>query len=478
MCLLCSMTTSGCGTDPGGPEVIGGGADAGAVDGTVDGEDAVADVGDADVHASQDTVRPDSEAIETDAETQEETDTMGSVDTDTESPPDVDEVLDTDDADVGVEPDTGVAIDPDVEPPQVRCAELNCADERRACVDSDGTADAECGACLAGFVEVADECVVPSPNAPGDLCTTDLDCPERTWCSTVEGFERCSPRLFPGETHQMDFVFVPAGTFQQGTPGATNEERPYTATLTRNYFVSRTEVTQGQWRAATGGTNPSYFQNTTCTNGNCVSTENANNFGPVEQVDWYSALAHANWLSSQNELQQCYTLSGCLDADTGWHDGEHSGCTGATFTGLGCTGYRLLTESEWERAARGGTTSTYYWGEATDATTVGQNAWFSSNGDIRTQGVGQKVMNAYGLYDMSGNVWEWVWDWVYTSSDWIPYPSGSATDHLGGPSASIRGFRGGSWNNSASRLRSSYRFGDVPTNRGNPLGVRLARTVP
>jgi hypothetical protein len=199
----------------------------------------------------------------------------------------------------------------------------------------------------------------------------------------------------------------------------------------------------------------------------------------VEKVDWYSALAYANWLSSQNGLQQCYTLSGCSDSSTGWHDGAHSGCTGATFTGLGCTGYRLLTESEWERAARGGTTSTYYWGEATDTTTVGQYAWFSDNSGGRTQPVGQKVMNAYGLYDMGGNVYEMVWDWVYTSSAWIPYPSGSATDYLGGSSGSGRGLRGGSWFNSASFLRSAFRGnGFFPSFRDYDLGVRLARTVP
>jgi formylglycine-generating enzyme required for sulfatase activity len=267
----------------------------------------------------------------------------------------------------------------------------------------------------------------------------------------------------------MDFVYVPAGTFEQGTPGATSDERPYTATLTRNYFVSRTEVTQGQWNAATGGTNPSCFQSTriSCT------TSNANNNGPVESVDWYSALAYANWLSSENGLQQCYTLSGCSDASAGWFDGAHSGCPGATFTGLGCTGYRLLTESEWERAARVGTTSTYYWGEATDTTTVGQHAWFTSNSGGRTQGVGQKVMNAYGLYDMSGNVWEWVWDW-YASS----YPSGSATDYTGPLSGSFRGFRGGSWGDGASSLRSANRDIDDPADRLIFLGLRLARTLP
>jgi len=269
----------------------------------------------------------------------------------------------------------------------------------------------------------------------------------------------------------MDFVLVPAGTFEQGTPGVTNEERPYTATITRDYWVGRTEVTQGQWRAATGTTNPSCYQTST---GTSCTTSNANNDGPVESLDWYSALAYANWLSSQNGLQQCYTLSDCTDPGVpGWGDGLHSGCTGATCTGFTCTGYRLLTESDWERAARGGTASTYYWGSATDTATVGQYAWFSGNAGNRTQAVSAKWPNAYGLYDISGNVWEWVWDW-YASA----YPSVSAADYLGAASGSFRGRRGGSWFSSASVLRSAVRNVGVPTYRVFDLGVRLARTVP
>ena len=308
----------------------------------------------------------------------------------------------------------------------------------------------------------------------GNTCSSDSECPSGSWCSTVPGLRRCSPRVFGRTSQQMDFVFVPSGTFQQGTPGATNDERPYTATNSRNYFVGRTEVTQGQWKAATGGSNPSCFQSTS---GTSCTANNANNSGPVEGVDWYSTLAYANWLSLDQGLSACYTLTGCSDPTSGWHDGAHSGCTGATFSGLTCTGYRLLTESEWERAARGGRTTTYYWGDPTDEPTVGVYTWFTGNSGNRTQAVGGKRENAYGLFDMSGNVSEWVWDWVFTSSGWINYPSGSATDYMGPASGSDRGFRGGSWLGDASLVRSANRSRDAPSNRFFDLGFRLARTA-
>jgi formylglycine-generating enzyme required for sulfatase activity len=320
-----------------------------------------------------------------------------------------------------------------------------------------------CGADGAWRGEVG--CVVNSA-----LCSSDVQCGADEWCptNTLLWLRRCSPRIFAGEAHQMDFVLVPAGTFEQGTPGATNDERPYMATITRDYWVSRTEVTQGQWRAASGAVNPSCFQSTT---GTGCTTSNGNHSGPVEQMDWYSAVAYANWISTEAGLTACYTLTGCTTPANGWHDGSHSGCTGATFSGPSCTGYRILTESEWERAARGGTRTTYYWGSATDAT-VGQYTWYNTNAGARTQPTGAKLPNAYGLYDMSGNVLEWVWDW-YASS----YPTGTSTDYLGPTSGSVRGVRGGSWASTASGLPIARR--DC-TNlcRNQFLGFRLARTVP
>ena len=353
-----------------------------------------------------------------------------------------------------------------------------CSAPNNVCTNLPGSWQCSCAVGFTGAtVEGGDANCSLVPVGLGADCVADSQCPSDSWCSTVSGYRRCSPRLFSGAAHQMDFVFVPAGTFQQGTPGATNGQRPYTATISRNYFVSRTEVTQGQWKAATGATNPSDFQNTCCTSGNCLSTENANENGPVEWLDWYAALAYANWLSVNEGLSACYALSGCTDATSGWHDGAHSGCTGATFVGQACSGYRLLTESEWERAARGSTTSSFYWGDTTDTATVGLYAWFSDNAGSRTQAVGGKQANAFGLHDMSGNVWEWVWDWVHTFPAFIDYPIGSATDYVGASAGSGRGVRGGSWFGDASLLRSSTRGTVGPSNGANDVGFRLARTA-
>ena len=239
--------------------------------------------------------------------------------------------------------------------------------------------------------------------------------------------------------------------------------------------MQTTEVTQGQWKSLSGGVNPSYFQDTTCWFGTCLSYENANDSGPVEQVDWYSALAFANALSVREGLSACYTLSGCSDAGNGWKDGEHSGCTGATFAGLSCTGYRLPTESEWEYAARAGTTTATYAGNLTDDEcddrTLPPIAWFCGNAGGSTQAVAQKTPNAWGLYDMLGNVWEWTWDWYGT------YP-GTVTDPTGPTSGSFRVLRGGGWNGNAFFARAAFRYYVDPGNRYYSVGFRLARSLP
>ncbi len=307
----------------------------------------------------------------------------------------------------------------------------------------------------------------------GAACTANADCASGFCATAPNGTEndRCAP---------AGMVWIPAGSFRMGSPtgelGRETDETQHSVTLTRAFFIDRTEVTQGAWEALSGGVNPSCFQSTT---GTSCTTTSANDGGPVEQVDWYSALGFANARSAAEGLTACYTLTGCADPTNGWKDGVHTGCTGATFVGLRCDGYRLPTEAEWEYAARAGTTTATYAGNlsgtVTGCTTAQANldgiAWWCKNSGSRTQAVGGKTANAWGLRDMLGNVWEWTWDW-YGS-----YP-GTVTDPLGATTGSNRVGRGGSWSGNASYARSASRGSDGPDERYNTVGLRLARSLP
>lgn len=263
-------------------------------------------------------------------------------------------------------------------------------------------------------------------------------------------------------------VLVPAGSFSQGSPFG-GAETPYTATLTRNFVMQTSEVTQAQWVALSGGTNPSCFQQPTGGGGGgCTAQTNSFPTGPVERVDWNSALAYANELSVANGLTPCYTIPGCADPTNGWKDGLHSGCGTATFAGLTCNGYRLPTESEWERAARGGTTTLWFWGDS--SATISTYAWWGGNTAGRTQPVRTRTANAYGLFDMSGNVWEWVWDAGGN------YPASPTVDYLGPAYNGSYVFRGGSCVHGEDRQRSAHRLWRGP-GVDYDLGFRLVRTL-
>jgi formylglycine-generating enzyme required for sulfatase activity len=224
----------------------------------------------------------------------------------------------------------------------------------------------------------------------------------------------------------MEFVLIPAGTFQMGSNDGDHEKPAHTVRLSRSFYLGKYEVTQAQWEAVMGN-NPSAFK--------------GDSNRPVEKVSWDDV---------QEFIRQLNT--------------KESGAR-----------YRLPTEAEWEYAARAGSTTAYSFGD--DVSQLGQYAWYNMNAGGTTHPVGQLQPNGWGLYDMHGNVGEWVQDW------YGKYESGAVTDPAGPQSGVTPGIglqrmnRGGGVgylerpNRSASR---SYRQTDW---REYSLGFRLLREV-
>ena len=302
------------------------------------------------------------------------------------------------------------------------------------------------------------------------LCTdgSDNDCDGYT-----DGLDPDCPTTGDDDdsTAATDLVFValPSGSFDMGcTAGqsscGSDESPAHTVTLTHGFWLSETEVTQGQWETLMSN-NPSYF-------GPNGGGTDCGLDCPVETVNWYEGLALANALSIAEGLPECYSLSGC-NANTPGNDMECStvGVTSASGSVYDCEGYRLPTEAEWEYSARAGTDLLY-----SGSDIVGDVAWYSSNSGSSTHPVATKDPNAWGLYDLSGNVWEWTWD-RYGSSY---YSTGSPwTDPEGPSTGANRVRRGGGWNYTAAFARVAYRYnGGPPGSRYVNIGLRLARTIP
>jgi formylglycine-generating enzyme required for sulfatase activity len=221
----------------------------------------------------------------------------------------------------------------------------------------------------------------------------------------------------------LELVWVAPGSFVMGTAaGGVDSERPVTQVrITKGYWLGKTEVTQGQWWALMG-TRPAKF---------------ADDERPVEQVSWHDAIAFCAKLTERERT---------------------AGRLPAGFA------YALPTEAQWEYACRAGTTGDY----AGELDALG---WYDKNSLAETHLVGKKQPNAWGFFDMHGNVWEWCLDWDAN------YLGDSSADPQGEPVGLYRISRGGSWSTSAIHCRSALRRGSEPNYRRVNLGFRLALSV-
>lgn len=237
----------------------------------------------------------------------------------------------------------------------------------------------------------------------------------------------------------MNFVKIPAGSFTMGSKLSPEElaqkyggkvenyktERPqHEAPIIKAFYLQSTEVTQGQWKAVMGY-NPSHFKD--C-GADC----------PVEQVSWDDA---QKFIQKLNDTE-------------------------------GAEAYRLPTEAEWEYAVSAATTTEFSHGD--DENKLGEYAWFDTNSEDKTHPVGTKKANPWGLYDMQGNVWEWVEDDWHGNYKGAPYDGSVWVYDPRGPNRVIRG---GSWGNKALYCRSAARYGEPRSSLGKDIGFRLARFV-
>jgi formylglycine-generating enzyme required for sulfatase activity len=275
-----------------------------------------------------------------------------------------------------------------------------------------------------------------------------------------------------GSSTPADLALIPAGAFQMGrTSGDTDTNAPSVSVTVSAFYMGKNEVTKAlwdevrTWAAANGYTDLA------------TGAGKAANH-PVQTVSWWDVIKWCNARSEKEGLTPCYTVSGSV---------MKTGTTAPTVN-WSANGYRLPTEAEWEKAARGGVSGKRFpWGtdtishsqanfsnnggESYQSGTSGSHPTYASGSYPYTSPVGSFAANAYGLHDMAGNVYEWCWDWYGAST----YVNG-ATDPRGAASGTYRVGRGGSWDFSAYYCRAASRNNRGPTSRYNFIGFRIARS--
>ena len=231
-------------------------------------------------------------------------------------------------------------------------------------------------------------------------------------------------------------ALIKDGTYVRGSPagerGRSNNEGPQHQVTVSSFYMGIYPVTQAEYQEIMEK-NPSQFKGPNL---------------PVEQVSWFEAIEYCNKRSLKEDLTPAYTVNG---SNVQWN--------------RDADGYRLPTEAEWEYACRAGTQTPFYSGDS-----VNDAGWHSGNSGGRTRPVGEKQPNAWGLYDMHGNVLEWCWDWLGN------YTVGVQNDPQGPASGTNRVYRGGCWRFETYQARSAYRFGNNPYLKSFILGFRVVRS--
>ena len=303
-----------------------------------------------------------------------------------------------------------------------------------------------------------------------------------TYCGTSDaipleeggvGTDNCVEMRVPLHC-QNGWCEAPAGCFAMGSSSAEwgrgkNNEEQHAVRLTRSFAILNHEVTQDEWRRAGYSTDRIAAEQPDGGPNDCLESD-----CPVTHVTWYDALLYANTLSRRVGLQECYALEQC----TSWK--SSTSCEGALAPNLyDCSGYRLPTEAEWEYAGRAGTTTAFYSGANTPQATASECgaddkllpiAWYCYNSGNMSHPVMRRTPNAWGLYDMLGNVSE------YTNDEYVYY-QGPAIDPLVWPrpkyDVAVRGGWASIW---PSMTRLAAR--DFPGLGGGPqIGFRLVRTL-